>query len=588
MILVLILLVITVCLFCTEKLPVDLVALVAMATLLLTGIITPEEGIAGFSNTATVTVGAMFVLSAGLFRTGAVNFFGGFFARIGRYNFWLAFILMMVVIGGLSAFVNNTAVVAIFLPIVLGLARQLKVSPSKLLMPLSYSSMFGGACTLIGTSTNILVNSIAERRGMPPLGMFEFTGFGLLLFAAGILYMVFAEIRLIPDRRIEEDLSRDFLMDEYTIEIAIPERAKSIGANPQSSPLLRDLEFGTIQVYRKGDLLDLPQEQIVLQAGDMIRTRCSLENVQRLRERQAAELESPAQKAESEKAEEHSIFVEAVLAPNSPLAGRSLKEAGLDLLFGATAHAIRHGGHTTHSNLESTRLGVGDALLIETKPSLIGKLRSNGAFIVISELGVPIFRKGKMLTALLIVGSVIVSAAFGTVPIVVAAIAGSILLILTECITLEEAYKAIEWKVVFLLAGVLTLGTALEKTGAAGLIAATLVSSVGLLGPAALVSAFYLITSLLTETMSNNATVALLAPVAIITARSLNVDPHPFLMAVAFAASASFMTPVGYQTNTLIYGPGRYRFADYLKVGAPLNLLFWILASFFIPRFWPF
>ncbi len=217
MFLVLILLVIAVVLFCTEKLSVDLVALLIMATLLLTGIITPEEGIAGFSNTATVTVGAVFVLSAGLFRTGAVSYIALIFSKIGRRNFWLAFMSMMVVIGVLSAFINNTAVVAIVMPIVLGLARQLKVSASKLLMPMSFASMFGGVCTLIGTSTNILVSSIGERYGVRPFGMFEFTKFGLLLFAAGLIYMIIAEVRLIPDRRTEEDLGKDFGVDDYKI-----------------------------------------------------------------------------------------------------------------------------------------------------------------------------------------------------------------------------------------------------------------------------------------------------------------------------------------------------------------------------------
>lgn len=588
MFLVLILLVIAVVLFCTEKLSVDLVALLIMATLLLTGIITPEEGIAGFSNTATVTVGAVFVLSAGLFRTGAVSYIALVFSKIGRRNFWLAFVSMMVVIGVLSAFINNTAVVAIFMPIVLGLARQLKVSASKLLMPMSFASMFGGVCTLIGTSTNILVSSIGERYGVRPFGMFEFTKFGLLLFAAGLIYMIFAEVRLIPDRRTEEDLGKDFGVDDYTIEVPMPPGARSIGCSPVDSPLLRNLEWSSLKIYREGKLLDAPLDQIVLQTNDALRLRCNLENVQKLRERKAAEIDSGRKEAKEDTAAEPAVFVEAVIAPNSPLVGRSLKEIDFDSVYAATAHAIRHGDRTTHQDLQAIRLRPGDALLVETTPSHIPALKRDGAFVVVSEMDMPVFRKSKILTALVIVAAVIAAAALGMMPIVVTAIAGCVALVLTECLTLEEAYKSIDWKVIFLLAGVLTLGTALEKTGAAQLIASALVASVGFFGPVALVSIFYLLTSLLTETMSNNATSALLAPVAIVTARSLGVDPRPFLMAVAYAASASFMTPVGYQTNTLIYGPGRYKFSDFLKVGAPLNLLFWILATIFIPRFWPF
>ena len=588
MILVLALLAFAVYLFCTETLSVDLVALIVMTTLLLTGIITPEEGIAGFSNTATVTIAAMFILSAGLFRTGAVNYFGLAFAKLGRNNIWIISASLMILVGTLSAFANNTAVVAIFIPVVVGLARQLKISASRLLMPMSFASMFGGVCTLIGTSTNILVSSIAERHGMNPLGMFEFSKLGLILFGAGIIYMTLAQFRLIPDRRTDDDLAKDFGIDDYTTEIRLPSGARSIGSNPLDSPLLRDLALSSVIVYRDNRFLDLPLNQIVLHSGDRLRLRCSLENIQKLREREAAELGSGQGKKKNEEKEEYSVFVEAVIAPNSPLIGKVFKEVGFDAHFDAVAHAIRHGDRTMHQNVETIQLRAGDALLIETKPSHINSLKADGAFVIVSEMDTPIFRKRKIFTASAIVCAVVVSAALSFIPIVVSAIAGCIFMILTECITLEEAYKSIEWKVIFLLAGVLTLGTALEKTGAAELIASALVSSVGPLGPAAVVSVFYLLTSLLTETMSNNATAALLTPVAIVAAKSLDVDPHPLIMAVAYAASASFMTPVGYQTNTLIYGPGRYRFSDYLKVGAPLNLLFWILATIFIPRFWPF
>jgi di/tricarboxylate transporter len=377
-------------------------------------------------------------------------------------------------------------------------------------------------------------------------------------------------------------------MDDYTIEIQLPTGARSIGSTPEDSPLLRDIELNGITIYRGDRPLDIPLNRIILQADDVLRLRCNLENVQKLKERKAAETGSGRNERDDGIEAEHSLFVEAVIAPNSPLAGRSLKAAGFDALYNATAHAIRHGDRTSHRDVNTIRLRPGDALLLETKPSYVNSLRKDGAFVVVSEMDTPVFRKRKILTALTIISAVVASAALGIVPIVVAAIAGCLLMILTECITPEEAYKSIEWKVIFLLAGVLTLGTALEKTGAAQLIASTLISSVGFLGPIAVVSIFYLLTSLLTETMSNNATAALLAPVAIVAANSLGVNPRPFLMAVAYAASASFMTPVGYQTNTLIYGPGRYKFVDYLKVGAPLNFLFWILATICIPRFWPF
>jgi len=252
------------------------------------------------------------------------------------------------------------------------------------------------------------------------------------------------------------------------------------------------------------------------------------------------------------------------------------------------ALAIRHRGEVMHEHLKTTPLQAGDVLLLEVRRENLDDLKERQAFVLVTEVGLPEFRKHKILPAIAIVSGVILTAALGIFPIVVGAIIGAVLLILAKCITLEEAYKAIDWKVIFLLAGVLTLGVALEKTGAASLISRLLIGSIGAWGPVAIVSVLYLLTSLLTEMMSNNATAALLAPIAIATADSLGLDARPFLMAVTYAASASFMTPVGYQTNTLIYGPGQYKYSDFLRIGTPLNILFWILATLLIPYFWPF
>jgi di/tricarboxylate transporter len=282
------------------------------------------------------------------------------------------------------------------------------------------------------------------------------------------------------------------------------------------------------------------------------------------------------------------ILVEAVIAPNSVLEGKSLKEIGFQETFRATTLAIRHRENLLHEKIGTTPLRGGDALLIEVKRDHLDQLQKHGAFVVVTEVGLPTYRRDKIPLAIAIILGVVITAALNTLPIVVSAIAGCVLMVLLGCITLEEAYKAIDWQVIFLLAGVLTLGIALEKTGAAMLLSGAIVSTVGIWGPMGLLSAMFLITTLLTNFMSNNGTAALLAPIAIATAESLGLSARPFLMAITFAASLSFMTPVGYQTNTMIYGPGRYTFVDFLRVGAPLNLIFWILGSIFIPYFWPF
>jgi di/tricarboxylate transporter len=575
-------------LFVTEKLPVDLAALLIMTALLLSGIITPEEGIAGFSNTATVTVAAMFVLSAGLFRSGAVNRVGTLLAGLAGRSYWLALAAMMLFVGAISSFINNTAAVAILLPIVMGVARDTKTSASRLLMPLSFASMFGGVCTLIGTSTNILVSSLLVRQGMPSLGMFEFTGMGLIFFAAGVLYMFFVGVRLIPDRGIEEDAEKMFGIGEYMTEIILQADSRSVGTALSESPLLRELELKNAEVFRHGEKLSGLPDQIILREGDHLKVQCDLENFRKLQQRRGIVLKHQFEQGLTGDSDRESVLVEAVVAPNSTLDGRSLKVARFRTRYGLTALAIRHRGRVMKDKVDTTTLKAGDVLLFEMRPKELEQLRSDRTFVIFSEVDIPVFRKTKSAIAVAIVAGVVAAAALGIVPIVTGAIAGSILMILSGCLSIEEAYEAVEWKVIFLMAGVVTLGAALEKTGAALYISHFIVATVGAWGPRAMVAALYLFSAILTAIMSNNATVALLIPIVLAVAKALGVEPRPFVMAVTYAASLDFMTPFGYQTNTLIYGPGRYRFADYLRVGTPLNILFWILATIMIPWFWPF
>lgn len=588
MIIVLALVVVAVVLFATEKYPIDLVALIIMAVLLLSGIISAEDGLSGFSNTATVTVGAMFILSAGLFKTGVVNALGAWVVKMYRFNFWIALAATMVLTATLSAFINNTPVVAIFIPIMLAVAREIKKSPSTLLMPLSFAAMFGGVCTLIGTSTNILVSTIAERYGQAPFGMFEFTPLGLIFFGCGTAYMLAIGIRLIPKRRGEKTLTDEFGMGDYLTEIVLEPEAQSIGKTVAKCHLVTEVGVEILEVIRDGKHLRLPPSRTVLQAGDVLRIVGNVEKIKQLQEREGIRLKSDMSWKDKDFQTDDTTLVEAVIAPNSPLEGRTLKQVRFRDIYGATVLAIRHRGTLMRDHVGTTKLQAGDSLLIEARTDDIDRLKEHEAFVFVSEVGLPEFRKTKIIPALAIIAGVVGTAALGFLPIVVAAIVGTVLLVLTGCITLEEAYKAIDWKVIFLLAGTLTLGVALEKTGAALFISQFLVDSFGDYGPVALVAAFYLLTTLLTETMSNNATAVLLAPVAIATAQGLQVDPRPFLMAICFAASASFMTPVGYQTNAMIYSVGRYQFSDFLRIGTPLNILFLILATIFIPHFWPF
>ena len=574
-------------LFATEKLSVDVVAIVVMAVLLITGIISPDEGIAGFSNKATVTVAAMFIISAALFKTGAVRYLGNLTSKLFRKGYWFGLITVALSVGFFSAFINNTPVVAIFIPILLGVARELKVSTSKLLMPMSFASMFGGVCTLIGTSTNILVSSIAEDAGYEAFSMFEFAPFGLILFAIGMLYMFFIGINLIPERRAEGDLIESFNLQEYITEVVLLENALSVGKAIKDAPIARDFALTIIEVIRGKEVFSVPSPEMVLEAGDILKIQCDLEKFKKMQEQEGILFKPQFKWRDSDVESEDTRLVEAVVALNSYFINKSLKELSFREDFGATVLALRHRGKLMREKLSEVKLNAGDALLLEVKKDRFNRLRQNPSFVIISEIEQEHFRKSKLIPAVAIVFGVVLTATLGILPITISAIVGSILLVLVGCITMEEAYKAIEWRIIFLLAGVLTLGVALEKTGAATLVSSLIVEYVGAWGGAvALVSAFFLLTSLLTGVMSNNATAALLAPIAIATANSLGANPRPFLVAVTVAASASFMTPVGYQTNTLIYGPGQYRFSDFLKVGTPLNIIIWLAATLLIPYFW--
>ena len=588
MIFVFVVLLLAVVLFVTEKISVDLVALLIMAILLVSQILTPAEGLAGFSNTATITVASMFIISAGLFKTGAVNFLGTFVNRIFKQNFWVAMIAVMILVGVLSAFINNTPVIAIFLPILLVVAKENKISASKLLMPISFASMLGGVCTLIGTSTNILVSSIAEEKGLPAFTMFEFLPLGLAMFIVGTAYMLIIGIRLIPERRGEGDLTENFSLGEYLTEIVLLDHSPSVGQTIKDAPLTSDLDILILEIRRGGELINLPTAEVVLQSDDRLKIRADVEKIRALQIREGVKLKPQAKWGDESVTSEDYKLVEAVVAPHANFVGESLQEMNFREKYGTTVLAIRQQGKLLREKISDTKLKGGDTLLIEANKDRVASLKLDNDFIIVSEAETVKFRRDKVVIALLIVAGVILSASFGFLPIVVSSVVGAILLVVFRCILLDEVYQAIDWKIIFLLAGVLSLGTALEKTGAAEMVSTTMLSAVGSFGPVLLVSAFYLLTLILTEMISNNASAALIAPIAIATADTLDVSPIPFLVAVTFAASASFMTPVGYQTNTMIYGPGHYKFFDFVKVGTPLNLILWITASFLIPVFWNF
>jgi di/tricarboxylate transporter len=596
--LVLIILAAAVYLFVTEKFPIDLVAMMVLGALLVIGLVaratgwpdaarwvTFEEGISGFSNTAVITVAAMFVLSAGLQKTGAVRVVARLLVRFGRYP-WLLLVLMVVIVAGVSAFTNNTAAVAIFLPVVLAVSARRNISPSKLLIPVSYASQFGGVCTLIGTSTTLVVSSISAQAGLGPFSMFEMGRLGILLVAAGIVYFLLAGRWLLPARRGQE-LTETYQLGEYITELRVLDGSSLIGKTVFATKFGQQHDVTVLEILRDDQKLFSPLHEPI-RAGDVLLVRGKVESLMDLKASQGLDIEPEFRLRDRTLETEKLRLAEAVVATRATVAGHTLAELDFRNRYRVIVLAVQRRGHTLRDKLNTVRLRFGDALLLMGLKDDIARLRADDNFIVLEHVDEPTLRRHKVPVALAIFGAVVSLAAMGVMPIVVSAILGCVALVVARCISLEEAYQAIEWKIIFLLAGVLPLGIGLEKSGAARLLAEQSVNWIGAFGPEAMLAVMYLLTAVLTEFMSNNASAVLLAPIAISMAQHLGVHPKPFLMAVTFAASTAFATPVGYQTNAMVYNPGGYRFTDYARVGLPLIAIFWALSVYFIPRFWPF
>lgn len=585
---VLILLGVATYLFVTDHITYDVTAVIVMVSLLVSGILTPQEGLSGFSNPATVTVAAMFILSDGIRRTGILNTAGDFFSTRMQKNFNLWLLLLLVFIGFVSAFINNTAAVAIFIPVMMNIATRVDISPSKLLMPLSFAGMFGGVCTLIGTSTNILVSSIAVERGLDAIGMFEFTGMGLVFLVSGLLFMFTIGIKMIPERRAQDDLTTDFEMQDFLTDIIINSQSDLVGKVLDKKELTEHLDLDVIRIFRDDIDSSAQRNKVKIQTGDIIRIRGNKDEIKKLVTREDINLKPPREWADVDLEHGQDALVEVVIAPETGLVGTNLKDYSFYEKFGAVPLAIRHEGSIKHNDLSEQKLTSGDTLLLSMDSERLNEIESDPSVVMVTDPDIMSQRENKIPIALSIVAGVVLSAALGFTSIVVSAIAGVVLMILSGCLKTGEAYEAVNWKVVVLLAGVLPLGTAMDKTGTAELLAGLMISGLADFGPTALMSGFFIVTLVITAVMSNNASAALLAPIAIESASNMGVQPEPFLYAVTFAASLSLLTPFGYQTNTMIYGPGQYKVSDFFKVGALLNLIFWILATVLIPVIWPF
>lgn len=580
--------VLAIVLFATEALPIDLVAISIMMVLILTGVITPEEGVQGFSNKATITVAFMFVLSAALLKTGALQVLAHRLSKIFRYKFNAGILMMMFMIAIISAFVNNTPVVAVFIPVVIQIAYTSGQSPSKMLIPLSFASIFGGMCTLIGTSTNILVSGIAENEGIKAVGMFQMTPVAGILLVVGVVYMSVIGIKLLPKSRQSEDLKEKFDVNNYITLVELQSNSNSIGKKIMESELVTEFQMDIIEVRRNGSQFALPPGNFELNKGDILKVRCELEKLKSLKGKAKSLSVSPLKIGDNDLSGKNSALVELVITSSSEIHNKTLKELDFRRRYRAIPLAIRHKEDIMHNDLYDVKLKAGDVILAEVKSHYVkelSKLESgqSAPFVLLSEDHITEFDKKKFSIVIGLIAIMVLLASLGVLDIMVGAITAVVILVLTRILTMKEIYRAINWKIIFLLVGALSMGLAITKTGLDVLIAEGLVRELAPLGIIGMISGLYLTTSLLTEVMSNNASAALMTPIAIAIAHTSGVAVLPFLITVMIAASATFMTPIGYQTNTMVYSAGNYKFKDFFKVGLGLNLLFWIISSITIP-----
>ncbi len=595
--------------FVSERLAPDVTALLALLALLLTGVLTPYEAFSGFSHPATISVAAVLVLSAGVERTGALTYIARrLLTPIGNSELTLT-VAIMVTISAISAFINNTAAVAVFIPVVIEVCRRTGASPSRILMPMSHAATFGGMCTLIGTSTNLVAHEFAISNGLRGFSMFELGKVGLPMLLAGFAYMLLVGRKFLPRTQPGDVLAMQ-LGERYLAELIIEPDSSWTGKEVNAEHFERDFDVDLIGVLRGGQALPVSDPYLVFAPYDSLLVRGTLEHVLKLTSQNGLLLQRPkmfdreeeqgsddeteeASKSkrrkvdhEHKKSETRPQLAEVVVLTTSGLVGRTLKATRFADKYDAVVLALRRRGEV-NERPSSTPLLAGDMLLVEGKPDVLQALAETKGFLVVGTPNRPEQRPGKLVITIITLMVVVIIVSLGFLPIVTAATAGCAVLMLTGCLRPNEAYRAIDLSLVFILAGSLALGAALNKTGITTVLANWLAGISDTTGPYLVLAGFFVLAVVVSELMSNSGTVALLGPITISVAAKMGINPMSLLAAITFGSSAAFAMPIGYQTSLMIYGPGGYRFRDFILMGIPLDLILAVLALLLIPYFWP-
>tara|TARA_B100001996_G_scaffold73995_1_gene54602 strand:+ start:4150 stop:5940 length:1791 start_codon:yes stop_codon:yes gene_type:complete len=579
-------------LFITEKFSLDVTALLVLTVLFLGGFLSVDEAISGFSNPAVITISLLFILSQGLQKTRVLEYL---IVRINKLvskskNLGLGVYLLTIAFA--SALMNNTAIVAVFMPVTIRLAHQYHMSPSKLLIPLSYAAIMGGTLTLVGTSTNLIVNSIYIESGGTALGMFEFAKYGWITLIIGLIYVLWIAPKILPSRTVTSSLTQSYHMAGYLTEMKISEDSPLIGSTCQDRNVNQSYDVIVLDIQREGRLITYNVGRQILKEGDILFVKGSVESFLRMKEVEKVNLLTDEKLTQSELEQDDNILVECMVTDQSDVVGKTLRESRFRKRFGAFILAIRREGLIIRKKIAHVVLHTYDTLLVYGGKRQISELAKSGKFILLGELQADLVKVRFWWLSIVCVVFTILLAAIGIIPIIKGALVSIVVLMIFKVISPNEAYESIHWQVIVLIAALIPLGIVIESSGTATYIANSMISYVDTYSssvqPYILFALIYFLTMVMTEVSSNTATAIIMTPIVIAITGEMQLDSRPFIFAVCFAASASFSTPVGYQTNLMVYGPGGYKFSDYIKVGIPLALTFWLLAILIIPLIWSF
>jgi di/tricarboxylate transporter len=582
------LLLVALVLFGTERIPIDIVTILLVILLIVTGTLTATEALAGFGNDIIITIAGLFILTGGLVKTGVVDTIGRRLQRIAGGSEFRLTALIMLVAAMCAAVMKNTTTTAMFVPVVLGLSERTRIAPSKLMMPLAFGAILGGTCTLIGTSTNLAVSGAITRYGMQPFSMFELTWVGVPIVLVGMLYMLLIGLRLLPRRGGEDSLTEQYHIREYLSEVIVTEASPLVGKTLKDANLSNDLDLTVVGIVRGNQGRIAPSASQVIEADDLLLVQGRVEDILRVKSEAGIEIKADFKLSDNVLETEDVALFEVMVLRGSDFIGRTLKGLRFRKRYGLTALAINRHGVALLTKLSTVSLRFGDVLLVQGKHEQLEHLIADGNLLLLEDISERHGRYGKRRWALIAFGVFLFFSILHLpqVPLPVAVLIGALILLASKAVRLTEMYGLIEWRLIVLIAGMISFGTAMEKTGTDKYLADLIVRGVGSYGALAVLAGFFLLTVALTQPMSNQAAALVVIPIAVQTAVSLGLNPRTFAVVVTYAASCSFLTPLE-PACVLIFTPGRYRFLDFVKVGSILTLAVFAIVMLLAPLIWP-